>query len=205
VRKLLAIALLTGASACASSSVPDPKGAAQAYAEAAAKGDSDRLYGMLSATSKASRSREDTMKMLADERAELAAQGKELAGPEVRVEATARLRYADGEEAALELRGGRYWVTASGALPGGGRTPEEALEELRRVLARRSYAGLMRLLSPATRAAVENDLRSLVDGLSEPDTLPVKVNGETAVVGVPGGHQVKLKRDGGVWRVDDFD
>jgi hypothetical protein len=160
---------------------------------------------MLSATSKSSRSKEDTMKMLADERSELAAQGKELAGPEVRVEATARLRYADGEEAALELRGGRYWVTASGALPGGGRTPEEALEELRRVLARRSYAGLMRLLSPATRAAVENDLRSLVEGLSEPDTLPVKVNGETAVVGVPGGHQVKLKRDGGVWRVDDFD
>jgi hypothetical protein len=206
VRARAAIALLAlGVSACASGSVPDPRAAAQAYAEAAAKGDTDRLYAMLSAKSKASRSKEDTMKMLADERGELASQGQELAGRDVRVEATARLRYADGEEAALELRSGHYWVTASGALPGGGRTPEEALEELRRVLARRSYAGLMRLLSPATRAAVENDLRSLVEGLSEPDTLPVKVNGETAVVGVPGGHQVKLKRDGGVWRVDDFD
>ena len=41
--------------------------------------------------------------MVAEERGELAEQGKELARPDVRVEATARLRYADGEEAALEL------------------------------------------------------------------------------------------------------
>jgi len=25
------------------------------------------------------------------------------------------------------------------------------------------------------------------------------------VVTVPGGHEVKLKREGGVWRVEDFD
>ena len=73
------------------------------------------------------------------------------------------------------------------------------------MLARRSYAGLMRVLSPATRAAVESDLRALVDGLSEPGTLPVQANGDAAVVKVPGGHQVKLKREGGVWRVEDFD
>jgi hypothetical protein len=45
----------------------------------------------------------------------------------------------------------------------------------------------------------------MVDGLSEPGTLPVQVNGDAAVVAVPGGHQVKLKREGGVWRVEDFD
>src|SRR5208283_3790425 len=124
--------------------------------------------------------------------------------PQVRVEATARLRYADGEEAALELREGRYWVTAAGALPGGARTPEEALEQLRRVLARRSYAALMRVLSPATRAAVESDVRALVDGLSAPGTLTVQVLGDAAVVPVPGGHLVKLRREAGVWRNEDF-
>ncbi len=123
----------------------------------------------------------------------------------MRVEATARLRFADGEEAALELREGRYWVTAAGALPGGARTPEEALDQLRRVLARRSYAGLMRVLSPATRASIENDLRGLVEGLDASDTLPVQVTGDSAVVNVPGGHLVKLRREAGVWRVDDFD
>lgn len=191
--------------ACASTSVPDPHAAALAYAQAASRGDDAALYAMMSASSRQARSKDDVKRMVSEERDELAQQGKELAQKDVRVEATARLRYADGEEAALELRDGQYWITASGALPGGARTPEEALGQLRRVLARRSYAGLMRVLSPATRAAIENDLRSLVDGLDEPGTLPVQVNGDAAVVPVPGGHQVKLRREGGVWRVEDFD
>lgn len=202
---LPALALAAGLVGCASSSVPDPRDAARAYAEAAARGDGDALYAMMSTPSRQARSKDDVKKMVAEEHEELAQQGKELASPDVRVEATARLRYADGEEAALELREGKYWVTAAGALPGGARTPEEALEQLRRVLARRSYAGLMRVLSPATRAMIENDLRTMVDGLNEPGSLPVQVNGDAAVVNVPGGHQVKLKREGGVWRVEDFD
>ena len=69
----------------------------------------------------------------------------------------------------------------------------------------RSYAGLMRVLTASTRAAIEQDLRSLVEGLERPETLHVEVSGDSATVGVPGGHSVKLKRDGGVWRVEDFD
>jgi len=143
--------------------------------------------------------------LVSDERGELAEQARALEGRDVRVDATARLRFADGEEAALDLHDGRYWVTAAGALPGGARTPEEALDQLRRVLARRSYAGLLRVLSPQTRASVESDLRALVDGLGEPGALPVQLTGDVAVVVVPGGHSVKLRREGGVWRVDDFD
>src|SRR5579859_380555 len=149
------------------------------------RGDGDALYAMMTESSRQSRSKAAIEALIADERRELAEQGKELARAEVRVEATARLRYADGEEAAVELRDGRYAVTAAGALPGGARTPEEALEQLRRVLARRSYAGLMRVLSAATRAAMENDLRSLVDGLNEPGALEVKITGDAALVPVP--------------------
>ncbi len=199
------LALLLGLPACASRNVPDPHVAARAYADAATRGDADAIYAMLAGPARKDRSASDVRRLVAEQRTELAEQGSALAQPDVRVEATARLRYADGEEAALDLRDGRYGVTASGALPGGARTPEEALDQLRRVLARRSYAGLMRVLSPSTRAAIENDLRTLVDGLDRPDTLPVQVTGDSAVVSVPGGHQVKLRREGGVWRVDDFD
>jgi hypothetical protein len=190
---------------CAAHRVPDPRDAARAYGEAATRGDAAALYAMMSGVSRRDRSRDEVAKIATDERVELAEQGAALAQAGARVTATARLHFADGEEAALDLREGRYWVTAAGALPGGGRTPEEALEQLRRVLARRSYAGLMRVLSPATRAAVENDVRSFVDGLNEPATLSVQVSGDGAVVPVPGGHQVKLRREGGVWRVEDFD
>src|ERR1700722_3131508 len=182
-RPIFLLAVLAG---CASASVPDPHAAALAYAGAASQGDGAAIYAMLSSTSKQSRSAADVQRMVGDERAELADQGRELARSDVRIEATARLRFTDGEEAALELRDGRYGITAAGALPGGARTPEEALDQLRRVLARRSYAGLMRVLSPTTRASIENDLRTLVEGLDLPDTLPVQVTGDSAVVNVPG-------------------
>lgn len=192
-------------SACSTGGLPDPRDAARAYSDAAARGDAAALYAMMSASSQLDRRKQDVAKLLADERVELAEQAAAIEQPGSRVTATARLRYADGEEAALDLREGRYWVTSAGALPGGGRTPEEALDQLRHVLARRSYAGLMRVLSPATRAAVESDVRSFVEGLNEPGALPVQVSGDAAIVPVPGGHQVKLRREAGVWRVEDFD
>jgi len=196
---------LLGLAGCLGARVPDPRGAAESYANAAARGDGDALYEMMTTSAQRTRSREEVKRLVAQERSELAEQAKSLTARDARVEATARLRYEDGEEAHLELRDGRFWVTSSGALPGGARTPEQALDQLRRVLARRSYAGLLRVLTPATRAAIEQDLRSLVTGLERPETLHVDVTGDAATVAVPGGHSVKLKREGGVWRIDDFD
>jgi hypothetical protein len=190
---------------CLSQSVPDPHAAASAYTAAAASGNADAIYGMMTSSAQNERSRDDVRRIVADERGELAEQARLLSAKDVRIEATARLRFEDGEETALELKNGRFWVTNAGTIPGGARTPEEALDELRRVLARRSYAGLMRVLSPATRAAVEVDLRALVTGLEHPEGLPVRLSGDQARVSVPGGHHVTLKRDGGIWRVDDFD
>lgn len=190
---------------CSSGAVPDPRTAAVKYAQAASQGDSDAIYEMMTTSARKARSREDVKRVVAEQRSELAEQGKALTTKDARVAAFARLRYDDGEEAQLELRDGRFWITASGTLPGGSRTPEQALEQLRRVLARRSYAGLVRVLTPSTRAAIEQDLRSLVTGLERPDTLHVEVTGDGAVVTIPGGHSVKLRREGGVWRIEDFD
>jgi hypothetical protein len=197
--------LAVAALGCAGQDVPDPRTAADAYAAAAARGDADAIYGMMTLSAQRSRSKDDVKKIVVTEREELVEQATALRSKDARVQATARLKFEDGEEAALDLRDGRFWVTSAGALPGGARTPEQALDQLRRVVARRSYAGLMRVLSPATRAAIEQDLRSLVTGLEKPDTLQVQVTGDNAVVNVPGGHHVRLKREGGVWRVDDFD
>ncbi|MCK6588876.1 MAG: hypothetical protein L6Q76_14985, partial [Polyangiaceae bacterium] len=181
--------------------------AIKAYAEAAQKGDADAIYDMLSEKSRRALSREEVRKLVADERKELAEQAKALSSPDVaaKVKTRARVRYPDGEDATLELEDQAFRISAADALPAGARTPEQALEQLRRVLARRSYAGLMRVLTPATRSAVESDLRSLVEGLEHPEGLEVQITGDTATVAIPGGHEVKLRREGGVWRVDDFD
>jgi hypothetical protein len=193
------------ATACARPSIPDPKAAADAYARAADRGDADAIYAMMTKDAQTSRSRDDVRKVVLDETNELKDTAKGLSAKDARVTTTARMRYADGEEASLDWEHGAFRVTSSGALPGGARTPAEALDGLRRVLARRSYAGLMRVVTPETRAMIEADLRSLVTALEHPETLEVGVAGDVATIAVPGGHHVRLKRAAGVWRVEDFD
>jgi hypothetical protein len=197
--------LLPALLGCARTSIPDPQEAVRAYAAAAAKGDAQSIYGMLSEKSRRELRRADVERLIADEKAELARQSQTLADPGVVVRTSARVRYADGEDATLELEQGAFRISSADALPAAARSPEQALEQLRRVLSRRSYAGLMRILSPEARGAVETDLRSLVDGLSHPEGLEVQVSGDRAEVQIQGGHSVKLRREAGVWKVEDFD
>lgn len=203
---VLGSALLAGlAVACAAPSMPDPKLAAASYAAAAQAGDSDRVYALLSREAQRDFGREGTRRLVAESKAELARQAAALRAPGAHVEAVAEIRFEDGESALLELEGGVFRLSSLGTVPSGARSPAEALGDFRRALSRRSYPALLGVLSLETREALEGDLRSLVEGLENPQTLDVKVSGESAVVTVPGGHQVKLKREAGVWKIQDFD
>lgn len=169
------------------------------------RGDSERVYGMLTRDAQRAHGKEGVRRMVGESRPELARTARQAASDRSRVEMIATVRFADGEQAELPLEQGRFRVGSAGALPQGARTPAQALAELRQALARRSYPGIMRVLSSESRSALENDMRSLVDGLEQPETLDVKITGDKAEVSVPGGHSVKLKREAGIWRIEDFD
>lgn len=190
---------------CAGPSVPDPRDAVQQYAEAVARGDGAAVHAMLTEQSARAHGAQGTRRLVEDAREELRRQAQALSRGPLTVRAVAVVRYDDGEEALLELRNGRFTLSSADALPAAAGTPTQALAQLRRVLARRSYAGLVRVLSSESRSAMESDVGSLVTGLEHPETLDVKTDGDTAVVEVPGGHRVRLKREGGVWKVEDFD
>jgi hypothetical protein len=191
--------------ACGKAAMPDPKPALEAYARAAQAGDADALYALMSERSRRELGPEGARRVVADAKADLGELGTAAADPSARVVAVARVRFADGEEARLPLENGTFRVGAAGGLPAAARTPADALAELRRALARRSYAGLIRVLSKETRAAIERDLSGLVDGLAHPETLDVKIAGDRASVELAGGHKVRLRRESGVWVVEDFD
>src|SRR3954452_23732775 len=91
-------------SACSGHAVPDPKSAADDYAAAASRGDADAIYEMMTTSAQKSRSREDVRRLVKEQRGELSDQAKLVTARDPRVEAPARLRYEDGEEAQLELR-----------------------------------------------------------------------------------------------------
>jgi hypothetical protein len=190
-------------SGCAGSSLPDPREAARAYAEAVGRGDADAVHAMLTRQGRRGLGQEGTRRLVAAERAELTRQSRALLAVEPAVEATATILLADGSEVGLTLEAGGFRVAAADTLPIAARTPSEALEGLRRALGRRSYAALLRVLSTESRGALETDMRSIHAGLSDPSSLDVRVNGDRAEVEIPGGHAVTLKREAGVWRVDD--
>lgn len=208
--RVLAVVVVGALVGCAGS-VPDPKLAALEYADAAARGDADAVYALLSEASKRDYTEGEVRGLVNDQKAELASQAEAVrkvfseTGDPSRVVTEAMVPFADGERASLRLEDGAYKIGAADALPADARTVAQALGQLRRVVARRSYAGLLRVLTPRSRAAIEEDLRTLVEGLEQPEGLDVRVTGDTAVVTVPGGHFVRLKRDQGVWRVEDFD
>lgn len=186
------------------STIPEPDDVVAAYAAAVERGDADAIYALMSEESRRAISREQLRRVVKDQKVELAEHAKALGSQQRAIEAQAEIRYDDGEIVGLDLDDGTFRVTAADGLPASAKTPEQALSQLRKVLARRSYAGLLRVLSPRTRAAMEKDLRSLVEGLTEPDSLRIEVVGDAATITVPGGHRVQLRREDGIWHVDDF-
>ncbi|MEO7036947.1 MAG: hypothetical protein ABI548_23560 [Polyangiaceae bacterium] len=200
---LLALAGL--AVGCAAARMPDPKLAAAQYADAAKNGDSERIYTLLSREAQRDFGRQGTHDLVQQAKAELSHQGTALLAPGVKVQAAAEISFADGESALFDLEDGAFRLSSLGTVPSRARTPAEALGDFRRALARRSYPALLGVLSRETRSALEGDLKSLVEGLENPETLDVQISGDNAVVDVPGGHQVKLHREAGVWQILDFD
>ena len=188
-----------------SPALPAPDATLRAYAAAAERGDAGALSGLLTQESKQSLGRSGLERALTDGKVELAEQARAVKKGDWTLKATARVRYADGEDATLVLEDGAFRVASAEALPTAARTPVDALTAFRRVLSRRSYAGLLRVLSRETRAAMERDLSAIVDGLERPDALDVRVKGDEAQVELAGGHLVKLRREGGIWRIEDFD
>lgn len=189
---------------CAKPRLADPRAAAEAYAEAARRGDADAIYRMLSSRTQRALGRAGTRELVLDIKQELAAQGQALASTRTPIEAVAVVRYDDGEHALLELEDGAFKVGSAASLPSAPRTPAQALSDLRQALARRSYAAFLRVLTAERQMAMESDVRALVEGLEQPETLNVEMQGDAAEVELPGGHVIKLKRERGVWRVEDL-
>ncbi len=187
------------------SAIPDPRAAVAAYTDAARRGDSAALWDLLDDAGRKRMSREEFERIVSDAKAELSERATVFSTPDARLEARAEVTFADGERAVLTLEQGAFRVSGAEALPSGARSPQQALDQLRRVLARRSYAGLLRVMTPTSKGAIERNLRSLVDGLEGADGLDVQVDGDRAEVTVPGGHRVRLRREEGVWRIEEFE
>jgi len=181
--------------ACAAPQIPDPRLAAQRWSEALVRGDAELVYGLLSQSAQQALGREGVKQVLERDRKELIAAAASATAVNARVETLARVSYSGERSASLVLEDGRFRIAAAAALPAHAATPEDALEELREVLARRSFAGLLRVLTADAGRALDAQLASVVDALGDPATVEIEVDGRRATARLPGGHTVKLERE----------
>ena len=190
---------------CARQALPDPRLAAQRWAEALESGDAARVYELLTPEAQRAHGKDGVARFLAADRVELVALGRAATAPAAALETTAEVRFGGDRSARVLLEDGQFRVAAAGALPAGAASPRDALRELRDVLAQRSFAGLLRVLTRESAQNLDGGLDGLVDALSEPSTLEIDVEGRRATAQLPGGHRVTLEREDGIWRVKEFD
>jgi hypothetical protein len=190
---------------CAQKALPDPRVAAQRWADALTSGDEVGVYALLTDEAQRAHGHDGVSSLLSADRQELVSLGRAAAAPTALLETRADVAFGADRTARVVLEEGRFRVAAAGALPAGAESPRDALRELRDVLAQRSFAGLLRVLTRESSQSLDAGLEGLVDALAEPATLQVDVEGRRATAQLPGGHSVTLEREDGIWRVKEFD
>jgi hypothetical protein len=105
----------------------------------------------------------------------------------------------------LTLEQGALHVDSAAALPSHASTPRQALLELRAVLQRRSYPGLLSVLTRNSATGFEAQLDSLVQALGDAPFVNIEIDDNRAVVTLPQGHRVELWKEDGLWKVHDFE
>ena len=185
---------------CASQRRVGPRDTANAFVAAAARNDVDTVYDLLDEKGREALGRDGVARMIRRERKEFGQLGKELKRSRVRQKAIFHAH--DGEDFALTFEHGAYRVENASIVTEGSDTPTEAMAKLRSALLRRSYVSLLPLLSKATRAMVEAELRGFAKSLQDPETLNIRVDGSKAIVTLPDGHIVTLEREDDLWWIE---
>jgi hypothetical protein len=204
--RALAFAYLGAIAALAcSSSIPDPGPVVTRFAKASRAGDHQAIYRLLSKDAQRNLGAARVKQLVAEQRAELAHNAGQLTTREAQTEVRLQARFIDGDMASLRVEDGVLRVESAAALPSHATTPEQALAELRAVLLRRSYPGLLSVLSRNSAAGLEAQLQSLVTALADAPALQIELDDDRAVINLPRGHRVELRKEAGLWKVHDFE
>lgn len=192
-------ALASLASACAHRAAPEDT--VRAYLTALDKDDPDAAYKLLSQETRREVTREQFVAHWRENRDAArseAAAVREGIGHGAAEEA--RVIYSDGlaVPVAHDSGGWRLSDVPTPKVPHAA-TPEEALDAFEKALAARDYDAIARVLSPATREAVDRELRERTQPLKE--SRKVEITGDKARIKL-GKWELTLERQSsGEWRV----
>jgi hypothetical protein len=218
-RTALGLALVLVAS-CAAFQHPgdDPQATLHAYARALDQGHADEAYGYLSDDARRGISLEAFRRTVKDDPEGVAEIGRSLERATAPAAVTATVTSASGEELHLVLEKGEWRIDASTIDLYAQDTPRHAILGFVRALERQRYDLVMRYVPDAHRAGLDaTKLRAAWGGRDKDEiaqivaalkhALPAATIEETGARAAMqyGAGSIQLVREGGLWKIENFD
>lgn len=190
---------------CVQRVVPPPDKAISQWVQAVESDDATLAHSLLSRGGQRTHNIEAITELFKRYRPELVGEAKGSSDDDRRILVSARVVGRSGWIAQLDLEGtSSFRITSAVPLPLAAQRPEDALGQLRLALEHRSHPGLLRILTTTSGRKLENELKSLIIALEDPEATSVIVRGRKATVTLSGGHTITLEREDGFWKVKDF-
>jgi hypothetical protein len=116
----------------------------------------------------------------------------------------ARAAWLDGRAAELVHDPEGWRLSSPRVSPAGAGSPEEAVRQLTEALARHDLDSLLDLMSDPLRSLVERELADRLSRLKSSSQKEIQVDGERARLRLDERYYLELRREGGRWRIADF-
>jgi hypothetical protein len=178
-----------------------PQSTVRQYVDAIRSNRPEQAYALLDAGVRRRVSKNAFLRRWRAHRAELLTQAQQLETslgrqPEIR----ARVNYGAGLRPHLVYVGNQWKINEDITTPRT-RTPLEALQALIQAMEHHDYQGLVRLLSKAARAGLEDRLTKLKKGIH----MEIEVTGNRARLQYDPQYKIELHKEEGQWKIDEFD
>ncbi len=190
--------------ACAPEVMPDPRDAARAYADALERSDVDTLHQLMSSHARQNVSKKDLVRFLTEDRIELEERGRTIREEKIHIQGSALIFLQEGQIVGLTLEEGNFLLENDGVLPARSHEISDLLALFRRAVQARDAARILALLSKNGQAALSEIFNSLDLALMNSDQAVVNLRGDKAVLEMSNGLVLTLKREDGLWLVDDI-
>jgi hypothetical protein len=191
-------------SACGPKQAENPTNALRKYVAAIRANQPAAAYELLDQKTKKVLSKTEFVNRWKARKVELGRQAKDL---EVALEKppliTAKLTSTSGEQTRLTFKKSRWWIE-TGLHLAANRTPKEAVESLLEAAQRRDYLAVKRLMTSRVARAFEQEIEKRIKKVKAAAKRGIKVRGNRAYLRTE-DYRLELIREGGQWKIYDFD
>ena len=185
--------------------MPPAQDALQAYLKAVEADDAAGLHAMMTERAQQDLSVTDVGALLKRDRNEFRSRAKEFRGVTSASRGGATMFLTGDRELALQLEAGEFRIQSAGLVPQQARTPEDAARQLRDAVLARDFVRIAGALSDEGRAAFQRAFEQLELSLAQLNTAVVDVREDRATIEFLDGRVIALRREGAVWRVEEFE